>query len=179
MKDEFLIGIEEMPCLCLIGILPEERKIEQPLFVSIFLQGDFSKVATEGNLAAGVDYSLLQSDLSRLLQKIGFRLIETAAYCLCQWVLGRYAQVEAVLIKLKKPHALAGQGVPLASLKVHRKLGTSRKKNGLDPHKSIQWAEGALFFHKPSQVSFDSGIETLLMADGSELYLQRHPEPNV
>ncbi len=168
MKLEYSISLQEMPCLCIIGILPEERRTQQPVFVSVVMAGDFSKVATEGRLEDGVDYSQVQSDLAVLLKQIKFRLVETAVYGLCQWVLWRYPRVDMVQVSLKKPMALKGQGIPQASLKL-RKTKVVGKGQGR-PKKTkdliFKCADGTLR-------GLRSGQEVIVMTDGTEVFMER------
>lgn len=168
MKLEYTISLHEMPCLCIIGILPEERRTQQPVFVSVVMTGDFSKVATEGHLEDGVDYSQVQSDLGTLLRHLRFRLVETAVYGLCQWILWRYPPVDSVQISVKKPLALKGQGIPQASLKIRRTKALGKGKGRPKKIKDLifKCADGALRGHGTDQ-------EGIMMTDGTQVFLER------
>jgi dihydroneopterin aldolase len=122
-KPEYELAVKDIPCLCIIGILPNERKNEQPLFITVRLWGEFHRVASTGNLSHGVDYSILQNDYQQILKLARFMLIETAALALCEWTFWRYSSISRVQISIVKPQALRGQGTPeiMCTLK-HRTL---------------------------------------------------------
>ena len=163
LKREYELSIREIPCLCHIGILPDERIHEQPLFVSAQLRGDFHKVASKGDLFQGVDYSILQHDYQQILKTARFYLIETAAFALCQWTLWRFKSISQAQISITKPHALMGQGVPeIRCTLAQKKLKVSR---------IIKTPEIEIYDKVPKgKSSTTSRIHQLTLSDGRLVY---------
>lgn len=109
---------------CIVGVYPEERKVEQPLHVDLALFLDTRAAAAGAELSKSLDYARLSGEVRFLLESCRFRLLETAAEALCRFILAPptedvpQAQVEAVSVRLTKPEALAGAAIP--SLEIHR-----------------------------------------------------------
>lgn len=120
-----VVALHRLRVHCTIGVFPTERHRTQPLEVDLALHLDTRRAGVHGDLRATVDYGKLAGEVRFLLESAHFRLLETAAEALCHYLLapppahlGR-APVEAVTLRLGKPEALGGHGLP--SLQVHRR----------------------------------------------------------
>lgn len=119
-----VIELERLQVECIVGVYPSERDAPQPLELDVALYLDTRAAARGGHLADSVNYARLCGELRFLLESCRFGLLESAAEALCAYVLAPptadapHAQVQAVTLRLTKPHALVGQTVP--RLQVHR-----------------------------------------------------------
>jgi 7,8-dihydroneopterin aldolase/epimerase/oxygenase len=92
----------------IIGILPAERLIPQPVDVGVDLDLDLSKAAVSGNLMQSVDYGDLLKQVSFILHAGHFYLLETAALALVHFLLtplNKDAQVSHARVSLSKREA--------------------------------------------------------------------------
>ncbi len=109
-----VIRISGLSVDCIVGILPEERQKPQALVVEIDLSLDLTRAALTSDLAATVDYAAMAREVAFILQAGQFLLIETAALALCSHL--AVPPVLAASVKVTKPGALGGRGVPSAHL---------------------------------------------------------------
>jgi dihydroneopterin aldolase len=109
---------------CIVGVHPSERHMPQPLEIDLTLHLDTRAAAREQRLRETVDYARLWGEVRFLLQASHFLLLESAAEAVATYILAPpttaapQAQVHEVTVKLKKPQALSGAGVP--TLEIHR-----------------------------------------------------------
>lgn len=112
---------------CIVGVYPSERDTPQPLGVDLELRLDTRPAALDAKLKDTVDYARLWGELCFLLQASRFLLLESAAEALARYILAPpppdapHAQVQEVVVRLSKPQALSGAGVP--SLEIVRGVG--------------------------------------------------------
>ncbi len=109
---------------CVVGVYPRERVQPQRLRLDVALGFDTEPAARKEGLSASVDYAAVAAQLGFLLRHCEFRMLETAAHALARYLLappalgeGR-AQIDHVRLRLSKPGALGGNGVP--SLEIER-----------------------------------------------------------
>lgn len=109
---------------CIVGVHPGERHKPQPLGVSLALRFDTRPAAYDSKLRDTVDYVRLWGEVRFLLHASRFLLLESAAEAIARWVLAPpsddapRAHVDSVTVKLEKPHALGGGGIP--SIEIER-----------------------------------------------------------
>ena len=119
-----VIRIRDLRVDCIVGVYPHERTTPQPLTLDVEMELDTAPAGESQRLRRTVDYAATASQLAFLLQSCRFDLLETAAHALTRYLLAppalgeERARVQAVTLRLAKPLALAGNGVP--SLEVHR-----------------------------------------------------------
>lgn len=134
-----VIAIERLRVDCIVGVYPHERETPQPLELDVRMYLDTEKAGTSQRLKRTVDYASVATQLAFLLQHCRFHLLETAAHALSRFLLAPpalgedRARVQAVTLRLTKPLALSGRGIP--SLEIHRTaaglaLGTETKPWG-------------------------------------------------
>lgn len=141
MKERELdvIAIERLRVDCIVGVYPHEREIPQPLELDVRMYLDTEKAGTSQRLSRTIDYAATATQLAFLLQHCRFHLLETAAHALSRFLLAPpargedRARVRSLTLRLTKPEALGGRGVP--SLEVHRaaaglRLGAETKPWG-------------------------------------------------
>lgn len=119
-----VIAIEGLRVDCVVGVYPHERHRVQPLEVGVRLTLDTRKAGEKERLAHTVDYAATANQIAFLLRSCRFHMLETAARALTRLLLAppapgeRRARIQEVTLRLTKPFALAGHGVP--SLEVTR-----------------------------------------------------------
>jgi FolB domain-containing protein len=157
----------EIPCV--VGVYPHERHMLQPLQLDVTMWLDTERAARKEGLSASIDYSAIAKQLSFLLSSCEFRMLETAAHALARYLLAppalgeRRAQIERVRIRLTKPAALGGMGVP--SLEIERER---------------RWVDDLRQEHKPFGVvdviheTRDAGIYRLNVAPGHAIPMHLH-----
>lgn len=109
---------------CVVGVYPSERDTPQTLELDVALALDTARAGRSQRLRQTVDYAALAAQIAFLLQSCRFFLLETAAHALARFLLAppapgeERARIAAVTLRLTKPQALGGVGVP--SLTIHR-----------------------------------------------------------
>jgi dihydroneopterin aldolase len=115
---EDTILIEDLDIECVIGLYAHERDIEQRIVVAAELTVDTSRAALTEELQYTVDYEWVSEQISFILKFGRFQLLETAAHVICQALLlppvvGECrTAIDAVCLRLRKPAALRGRGLP-------------------------------------------------------------------
>lgn len=119
-----VIAIEGMRVDCVVGVYPRERNRVQPLEVSVRMVVDTRRAGESERLADTLDYAQTANQIAFLLRSCRFYMLETAARALTRLLLAppapgeRRPRIQEVSLRLTKPYALAGRGVP--SLEIHR-----------------------------------------------------------
>lgn len=101
------IFIEGLKVNTIIGVHAWEKCQAQPLLFDIELFTTIISAAQTDQLADTVDYAKVSQDIIKLAQQESFELIETLAEQVCQHILQHYMGVQAIQLKLAKPHAVA------------------------------------------------------------------------
>jgi FolB domain-containing protein len=102
------IHIENLKIRCIIGVNPQERQIEQEIFIDAKVKYDITKCITTDKVEEATDYIMLARVLTELAQARKFYLLETFA-AEASKALFKQFNVQWVWLKVKKP-----KGVPNA-----------------------------------------------------------------
>jgi len=122
-----VIEIRGLRVECIVGVYPSERDEPQPLELDVRMELDTEWAGESQRLRRTVDYAAVAGQIAFLLQSSRFFLLETAAHALSRFLLAppalgeERARIQAVRIRLSKPMALRGNGVP--SIEVYREAG--------------------------------------------------------
>lgn len=87
------------------GVNPEEKEQGQEFELDITLFADLSAACESDDVENTVSYAKVVKTVSRVFLQKKHDLIESAAEAVAQAVLGEYALVQSVCVRLKKPHA--------------------------------------------------------------------------
>ncbi len=119
-----VISIDGLRVDCVVGVYPHERHLVQPLEVSLRMTLDTRRAGASEKLSQTVDYAATANQIAFLLRSCRFHMLETAGRALTRLVLAppapgeERARIQECTLRLTKPYALAGHGVP--SLEIHR-----------------------------------------------------------
>ena len=106
-----------------IGILPSERILPQPLDLNLEVGFDLTEAALSGELSKTIDYSEITKAITFILETGRFRLLESAALAIVKFLLSPAAMglaAEFAKITLTKPQALDGVAIPQVSVSRHQ-----------------------------------------------------------
>lgn len=123
-KARDVIAIEGLRVDCVVGVYPHERHRVQPLEISVRMTLDTRRAGASERLSQTIDYAATANQIAFLLRSCRFHMLETAARVLSRLLLAppapgeRRARIQELTLRLTKPYALAGHGVP--SLEIHR-----------------------------------------------------------
>ncbi len=93
------------------GTLPAENELGQPFVVSVELRLDLRPAGTSDDLAKTVDYGGVHRMARDIVEGPPVRLIETLAERIAAGVLQNHPTVQAVKVKVAKPHVRLGSTV--------------------------------------------------------------------
>ncbi|HET7270796.1 MAG TPA: dihydroneopterin aldolase [Rubrobacter sp.] len=90
------------------GTLPAEQELGQPFLVSVELHLDLRPAGTSDDLTKTVDYSEVHSMARDIVEGPSVQLVETVAERIAAAVLENHPLVEAVKVRVAKPHVRLG-----------------------------------------------------------------------
>jgi dihydroneopterin aldolase len=113
------IEIPGIPLQARVGVTDDERREPQPVRVSVVLRLDLALAGASDDLAYSVDYDAVCETVGRAVESREFKLIEAVAEAVARAVLDAHAAAE-VEVRVEKPGALRGRGVPFAAVGIRR-----------------------------------------------------------
>ena len=123
---EDLVLLEGMTFYGRHGTLPPERELGQPFVVSIEMRLDLRPAGTSDDLTKTVDYGEVHRLARSIVEGEPVGLIETLAERICAAVLENYPIVEAVKVRVAKPHVrLDGTVLAGSAVEISRYAATS------------------------------------------------------
>ena len=93
------------------GTLPAERELGQPFVVDVELHLDLRPAGLSDDLAQTVDYGEVHKQAREIVEGPPVNLTETVAERIAAMVLEEHPPVEAVRVKVAKPHVRLGDTV--------------------------------------------------------------------
>ncbi|HEY0605657.1 MAG TPA: dihydroneopterin aldolase [Herpetosiphonaceae bacterium] len=93
------------------GTLEAERALGQQFVVDVELHCDLRSAGETDDLAATVDYSQVYQQARAIVEGPPLNLTEAVAERIAAAVLGEHALVQAVRVKVRKPHVRLGPTV--------------------------------------------------------------------
>ena len=93
------------------GTLAAERELGQQFVVDVELHCDLRAAGEADDLAATVDYSEVYGQARAIVEGEPLRLTEAVAERIAAAVLAQHALVQAVRVKVRKPHVRLGPTV--------------------------------------------------------------------
>lgn len=99
-------GIRNLQIDCIVGIYEHERQRPQRVFVDVELDYDFETAARWDKIGDAVDYDDVAQQLTDLIRRQGFQLIETMAEAAAVMLLDQLGMVQTVRLEVRKPAAV-------------------------------------------------------------------------
>lgn len=93
------------------GTLPAERELGQPFVVDVELSLDLRPAGLSDDLAQTVDYGEVHRLAREIVEGTPVNLTETVAERIAAAILGEHPTVEAVRVRVAKPHVRLGDTV--------------------------------------------------------------------
>jgi dihydroneopterin aldolase len=93
------------------GTLPAERELGQPFVVDVELRLDLRPAGLSDDLSQTVDYGEVHKQVKEIVEGPPVNLTETLAERIAATVLEEHPPVEAVRVKVAKPHVRLGETV--------------------------------------------------------------------
>ena len=93
------------------GTLPAERELGQPFVVDVELRLDLRPAGLSDDLAQTVDYSEVHRRAREIVEGTPLNLTETVAERIAAAILDDYPTIQAVRVKVAKPHVRLGETV--------------------------------------------------------------------
>ncbi len=93
------------------GTLPAERELAQPFVIDVELRLDLRPAGLSDDLIRTVDYGQVHQQVREIVEGPPVNLTETVAERIAAAVLEEHPLVEAVRVKVAKPHVRLGDTV--------------------------------------------------------------------
>ncbi len=100
-------GLKHLQVACIVGVDEHERAQPQPVVIDIELDYDFAAAAGSDAVGDAVDYDRVAAEVTGLVQRREFTLIETMAEETAAMLLERMAEVRTIRLEIRKPQAVA------------------------------------------------------------------------
>ncbi len=146
------ILIKDLEVYAYHGVFPEEQTLGQKFYLSFALSLDLSNAAAADDLNHTVDYGAFSQKACDRFRSTRFRLLETAAEDLCQYLLDSEPCLKSLRLTVKKPDAPIPLPLSYAGISMERGwhdayvgLGTNlgnREKNIADALKALGEIKG-------------------------------------
>lgn len=114
------IILSGVPLKCRIGVSDEERSRSQEIVVDLEIDVDTQRAALTDHIADTVNYSRVLDALEEIASESELRLIEALASRMAERVL-KFPLATSVVLRLRKPGALAHRGVAYAAVEIARR----------------------------------------------------------
>ncbi len=102
------------------GVAAWEKEQAQRFDVDVELVVDTQPAGLSDDLAETVDYSTVYAAVRQVVESTTFNLIEALAERIARDVLGGHPQVEAVVVRVRKPEVRLGGPLDHASVEIRR-----------------------------------------------------------
>lgn len=99
-------GLKSLQVACIVGVYQQERTQPQPVVIDIELDYDFAAAAASDAIGNAVDYDRVAAEVTELVQRRAFTLVETMAEETAAMLLETIAQVRTIRLEIRKPQAV-------------------------------------------------------------------------
>ncbi|MDF1566521.1 MAG: dihydroneopterin aldolase [Spirochaetaceae bacterium] len=99
------IHIRDLTVTTVIGVYPEERDIRQDLILNVEIMTDLKEAGLTDDFERTIDYDTLTEKISELVENSSFKLIESVAASVADYILG-VTGVNACRVTVDKPGAV-------------------------------------------------------------------------
>ena len=95
------LALQDILCMCRIGVTEEERRERQKLAVDLELYVDLEEAGRSGDLRQAIDYRDVCDSVRGLLEEGTFHLVEAAARAVLDLVLAKFP-VRRAVVRVRK-----------------------------------------------------------------------------
>jgi dihydroneopterin aldolase len=106
------------------GVMAHEAKVGQRFVIDLELTTDLATASRSDKLADTVNYGAIVDTTTEVFTRRSYRLIEAAGGAVADAILAKFANVSAVRITVRKPHA------PIAAIFGDAGVTLTRRRNG-------------------------------------------------
>lgn len=117
MQDKVLI--HDIPLVARVGCTEVERREPQTIYMDLELWCDIGVAAQSDSISAAINYVEVRRETERVVSQESYALIETIAERVAMHILKCF-QVKGLLVRIRKPAALAEFGVSWAGVEIVR-----------------------------------------------------------
>lgn len=114
-----IISLKNARFTCSLGINDDEKTAPQEIEVDIDLLGDTKNPGITDRIEDALNYAEVHDSVRETVAARHYNLIESLAENIAGRILERHA-VSGVTVRIRKPKALASQGVQYASIEITR-----------------------------------------------------------
>ena len=114
------IQIKNLELFANHGVFPEETKLGQKFQVNAILYTDTREAGLTDDLTKSIHYGEISQEITRFLQKNTYKLIETAAEQLAEYLLLNTPHLKQIELEILKPWAPVGLPLETVSVKIRR-----------------------------------------------------------
>ena len=107
------------------GAYGAEKELGQKFAVDVELQTDLRAAGRSDDLDLALDYQSVYTLVREIVEEREFNLIEGLAEAIAQEILGAF-EVEAVVVRVRKPHAPVGGLLDYAEVEIRREARDRR-----------------------------------------------------
>jgi 2-amino-4-hydroxy-6-hydroxymethyldihydropteridine diphosphokinase len=107
MKHEDRLFLTGLRIPCIIGVFDRERKRKQDVLLDLEFPTDARRAARRDLIEEAVDYKKIAKAAIAFVQKSHFRLVETLAQKLADYLLERF-RLQEIFLRVSKPGAVRG-----------------------------------------------------------------------
>jgi dihydroneopterin aldolase len=106
------------------GVMAHEGKVGQRFVIDLELTTDLATASRSDKLADTVNYGAIVDTTTEVFTRRNYRLIEAAGGAVADAILAKFANVSAVRITVRKPHA------PIAAIFGDAGVTLTRRRDG-------------------------------------------------
>ncbi len=114
------IFIQGLEVACILGTLPRERKMKQPVVIDLEFPAPVRLPARTDDLRQALDYQKIAGSAARFVSKSRFFLLETLTERLAEMLLREF-KLKCITVRVAKPKAI--RNAEKIAVQITRKAG--------------------------------------------------------
>ena len=114
------ITIQNLEVFANHGVYPEETKLGQKFLVSAELYTDIRRAGRSDDLDNSTNYGVVCQEITRYMKENTFKLIESVAEQMAEYLLLTFPLIRGISLEIKKPWAPVGLPLDTVSIKIER-----------------------------------------------------------
>ena len=107
------------------GVAAREKVEAQRFEVDVELVVDLQPAALDDDVEQTIDYGPVYQTVRQIVESTTYNLIEALAEAICHEILGEYARVREVVVRVRKPEVRLDGPLAYAGVEVRRQRSTA------------------------------------------------------